>query len=72
MFKIVKHIGVLEDYECGWKKELNIVEWNDGAPMYDIRDWDETHEKMSRGITLNGKQMGKLMECMFRTAQDKI
>ena len=39
-FEIVKRIGVLSEGNNGWKKELNLVSWNDRAPKYDIRDWD--------------------------------
>ena len=43
-FEIVKEIGVLSESSKGWKKELNIVSWNDGAPKYDLRDWDPEQE----------------------------
>lgn len=52
-FDITEHIGVLSESTKGWKKELNLVAWNGCNSKYDIRDWDEGHEKMSRGITLN-------------------
>lgn len=39
-FEITEHLGVIAAYSTGWKKELNIVSWNGGAPKYDIRDWD--------------------------------
>lgn len=52
-YEIQRHIGVVrERSEAGWRKELNIVVWNEGNAKYDIRDWDTTHTRMSRGITL--------------------
>ena len=51
-FELMEHIGVLEERKDGWKKEVNIVAWNGGAPKIDIRDWDPEHERMGRGITL--------------------
>ena len=51
-FELKEHIGVLEERKDGWKKEVNIVAWNGGAPKIDIRDWDSEHERMGRGITL--------------------
>ena len=51
-FEIREHIAVLEERNDGWKKEVNIVAWNGGAPKVDIRDWDPSHERMARGITL--------------------
>ena len=47
-FEIREHLGVIARYESGWRKELNLVSWNGGAPKYDVRDWDPHHERMSR------------------------
>jgi len=47
-FEIIKNIGVLSESSKGWKKELNLVSWNDRDPKYDLRDWDPEHEKMGR------------------------
>jgi hypothetical protein len=52
-FDIVKHIGVLSESTKGWKKELNIVKWNDKDPKYDIRDWGPDYAKMGKGVTLS-------------------
>ena len=49
-------------FTCIWTKELNLVSWNDRPAKYDIRDWDENHEKMSRGITLSEDELQKLVE----------
>ena len=51
-FKLMEHIGVLEERKDGWTKEVNIVSWNGGQGKIDIRDWDPGHERMTRGITL--------------------
>ena len=55
--KIVEHIAVLSTNESGWQKELNRVSWNGGVAKFDIRQWDETHEKMSKGITVTADEM---------------
>lgn len=60
-FKIIKRIGVLSEYQNGWKKEINIVSWNGGEPKYDIRDWEPSHEHMSRGVTLSEAEMNNLL-----------
>jgi hypothetical protein len=52
-FEITEDIGVLSEAGSGWKKELNLVSWNDRASKYDIRDWDPDHGKMGKGITLS-------------------
>ncbi len=59
-FEIKEHIGVLSESAKGWTKELNLVSWNDRNPKYDIREWDENHEKMSKGITLNKEELDAL------------
>ena len=61
-FEIVKEIGVLSESPSGWKRELNMVSWNGRAPKYDIRDWDENHEKMGKGITLSQEEIEILVD----------
>ncbi len=63
-FEIVKEIGVLSESAKGWTKELNLVSWNDGAPKYDLRDWDPEHEKMGKGVTLTEEELRKLKEIL--------
>lgn len=59
-FEIMEHIGVIDARNDGWTKEVNIVAWNGGQPKIDIRDWDSSHERMTRGITLTEDQAEKL------------
>ena len=63
-FDIKEHIGVLSEQAKGWKKELNMVAWNNGAAKFDIRDWNETHESMRRGITLNKEEAKSLYDLL--------
>lgn len=63
-FEVVANIGILAEYATGWKKEVNIVAWNGGAPKLDIRDWDPGHEHMSRGITLSADETQRLFEAV--------
>ena len=67
-FEVVEKIGVLATYQSGWKKELNLVEWNGNAARLDIRDWDPGHERMGRGITLHageGKALAGMLNKYF-------
>lgn len=59
-YEIIEHLGVLSEREKGWKKEINLISWNDREPKYDIRDWSENHEKMGKGITLSEDEAKKL------------
>jgi hypothetical protein len=64
-YEIVRSIGVIGEGTKGWKKEVNLVSWNDRKPKLDIRDWDETHEKMGKGVTLNkgeAEELKKVLE----------
>lgn len=62
--EIKKHIGVLSEKGSGWKKELNIVSWNNGEAKFDIREWNENHTRMSRGITLTDEEAEELKELL--------
>ena len=59
-FEIKEDLGTLSESSKGWKKELNIISWNDRAPKFDIREWDPEHEKMAKGITLNADELKEL------------
>lgn len=63
-FEIVEEIGVLSETDKGWKKELNLVSWNEREPKYDVRDWSEDHTRMSKGITLTEDEVLKLKELL--------
>ncbi len=54
---IQKQFGVLSTSKSGWNLELNFVSWGSYAPKYDIRSWDQNHEKMGKGITLTKDEL---------------
>lgn len=60
-FNIDKHITVLKEESNGWRKELNMVSWNNRETKFDIRSWSEDHSKMSKGITLSNEEAEKLI-----------
>jgi len=63
-FSITEKLGELSESTKGWKKELNLVSWNDRAPKYDIREWDPEHQKMGKGVTLNTEEVKKLRDIL--------
>ena len=71
-YEILEPIGILQEYDTGWKKEVNIVSWNGNPPKYDIREWSADHTKMSKGITLTSEQMEKLCESMMKKERTSI
>jgi len=44
--------------------EVNLVSWNDRKPRFDIRDWNETHEKMRKGVALSREEAKNLLELL--------
>lgn len=63
-FEIKKTVGTLSESSKGWKKELNLISWNDKEPKYDIRDWDSEHKKMGKGVTLSIEELKKLRDLL--------
>lgn len=59
-FEIMEEIAVLSENAKGWKKELNLVSWNGNQPKFDLRDWDATHKKMGKGLTLSNDEVKAL------------
>lgn len=67
-FEIKEVVGIIAEKKNGWVKELNIVSWNNGEPKYDIREWDEDHERMSKGTTFTEEEL----ENLFRILKSKF
>lgn len=79
-FEIVEHIGVIDEIsnrDEKWTKEVNVVAWNGGKPKIDVRDWNSSHDRMSRGITLTEDQAMKMTKALVdryraRSAQEHL
>lgn len=63
-FQIKEHIGVLSENKSGWKKELNIVQWFDNPPTFDLRAWNSDYTKMGKGISLSNEEFEKLKKLL--------
>lgn len=63
-YEIIKTIGVLSTSASGWKKELNLISWNEREPKYDLRDWSADHSKMGKGVTLSAEELSALREVL--------
>ncbi|PJI07409.1 MULTISPECIES: YdbC family protein [Clostridium] len=71
-FDIIKNLGVISEGARGWKKEINIMSWNGRKAKIDIRDWDEAHSKMGKGITLSKDELKKLKEILDEINIDEL
>lgn len=65
-----EEIGNLSESK-GWKKQLTYTSWNNHAPKFDIRSWNEDHSSMTKGITLNKEELMKLKEILNTVDFDK-
>lgn len=63
-FDIVESLGVLSENAKGWRKELNLVSWNERPAKYDLRDWNPDHTRMTKGITLTEEEAKVLLEVL--------
>lgn len=63
-YEIHETLAVLSEGNKGWKKELNLMSWNEREPKYDIRDWSEDHKKMGKGVTLSLSELQQLKEAL--------
>lgn len=63
-FEIVENLGVFPENAKGWRKELNLVSWNEREPKYDLREWNPDHTRMSKGITFTEEEAKILLEIL--------
>ena len=66
IYQIVEEIAVLSENPKGWRKELNLVSWNERPPKFDLRDWAPGHEKMGKGVTLSNEEFAALKEALAK------
>ncbi len=69
-YEVTKTLGALAEPVNGYAKELNLVSWNDRPAVYDIRPWNESHERMGKGITLNKEEIKALKELLNKIELD--
>ena len=71
-FEIKRQFGVLnENTKTGWKREVNLVSWNGNPLKIDIRDWDEEHTHMGRGLTFSLEEAQILYTILTEVLLDK-
>jgi len=71
-FEIKKEVGIIGEGTKGWKKEVNFVSWNDRKAKLDIRDWNETHDKMGKGVTLSLDEAKELKHLLLDIEFDDL
>ena len=63
-FEVVEQIGVLSENAKGWKKEFNLVSWNEREAKYDIREWSPSFDKMGKGVTFSREELMRLRDLL--------
>lgn len=63
-YEILEQLGIISVGEKSWKKELNIISWNEREPKYDLREWSEGHDKMGKGVTFTKDELENLKELL--------
>jgi len=63
-YEIKENLGTLSESSKGWKKEVNLISWNDKEAKYDIREWDTEHKKMGKGVTFSLEEIKKLKDIL--------
>lgn len=71
-FEIKQNLGTISQSSKGWNREVNIMVWNNKKPKIDIREWDESHEQMGKGITLNKTELIELKKILNEIDMDQI
>ena len=71
-FEIKKTLGIISESAKGWNREVNLMTWNNKKVKVDIREWDEKHEQMGKGITLNKEELKKLKDILNEIDIDEI
>lgn len=64
-FKIVEEIAVIKLGGNLWRKELNLISWNEQEPRYDIRWWPDDRSMAGKGITLTQEELYSLGEAIL-------
>lgn len=47
--------------EKGWDLEVNLISWDGKPAKIDIRRWNESRDKMSKGLTLTKEEVKELL-----------
>lgn len=71
-FDIKESLGTISESSKGWKREVNVMVWNNKKPKVDIREWDEKHEKMGKGITLDKEELKQLKDILNKINIDEL
>lgn len=53
-----------------WTNELNLMTWNNGKLVFDVREWDENHDRCRVGVKLDYDEMKNLVRGFMNYGQE--
>ena len=66
---IIRHIATIST-QGDKTKELNLISYNGGPPVLDLRSWKPDHQYTSRGVTLDTAEIRRIAEALAGTEGD--
>ena len=70
-YEIIRKLGVISvNKKTGWKKEFNIISWNDKKPKFDIREWGNNRDEIGKGSTFSLDEIDAIFVCFLQ--QERI
>ena len=74
-YTLVKHLGVLSEHTDGngnrMTKELNLISWNGGKPVLDVRSWSESREHMTSGATFTESEVLAMVKALKQFQKER-
>lgn len=53
-----------------WTNQLNLISWNNGRPVFDVREWNENHSKCRVGVKLDADEVMNLVQGFTQYAKE--
>lgn len=63
-FEIIKHLRSFSENK-GWRKEVNLISWNDAPAKIDIRNW-KPDGTPGKGASLTPEEAKKAAEAILK------
>lgn len=64
-YQITGHYGVIKHGSKSWSRQVNIVKWEDNAPLLDIRDWSYDQSSYGKGMTFSRDEAIRLRDVLI-------
>jgi len=52
-YEIIRNVFSIQSDTDGWNLELNLISWGKRDPKWDLRKWQDDHEKMGKGCSMS-------------------